>query len=178
MVLVPTPCTNHQTLPSWLGIIDSHCSPVYRAHSFHTFCPLHSLLLTLPPLGRFCKTDPLLWGWILQGGEVRPLLPDDQLDSARGSVQTRQPFAKNVAGKGRDIHTRVIYQTWNHLIVLLCFVTYSHHQASAAPPLSGYGGGFLRPMPRILNTFRCRTCADRTIYRGTLYTITVPQWIS
>ena len=122
MALVPTPCTSHQPLPSWLGIIDSHCSPGYTARNFHTFCPLHSLLPTLPPPGRLCKTDPLLWGWILQGGEVRPPLPDGRLGSARGSVQTRRPSAKNVAGKGRDNHGRTIDQTWNHLIVLLCFL--------------------------------------------------------
>ncbi len=55
------------------------------------------------------------------------------------------------------------------------------NSSDTLPPLnrkSGCSGGFLRPMLRILNTFRCSTWADRFCYRGTLYTNAVSRRIS
>lgn len=46
------------------------------------------------------------------------------------------------------------------------------------PPSLAMDGGFVRPMLRILNTSRYRTCADRTFCRGTLYESAVSQQVS
>ena len=50
-------------LRSWPKIVDSRCFPACKVHSFHTFYPLHNLLPTLLPPGRFCRTDPSPWDW-------------------------------------------------------------------------------------------------------------------